>query len=83
MLGCVNRSVVRKARLSPANIAAASAAAADLMWAQHSSDKGLQLETAAATIRDLADELYEEGVKESGGLIYRTDGRGSCANSLS
>lgn len=47
MLCCVNRSVVQKAMLSPANTAAASAGAAALMWAQHSRGKGLWMEMAA------------------------------------
>lgn len=73
MLGCVNRSVVWKAVLSPANVSAVSARAAAPTWAQHSSDRGLQVETAAEMIGDLTGEIFEEGVKENSALIYRTD----------
>jgi len=63
--------------LSPSNAAAAvSAGAATPAWVQHSRDKGLQVERAARMIKGLADEMCEEGVKESSGLSYETDSRG-------
>ena len=76
MLGCVNGSVVWKAVLSPSNITAVSAGVAAPAWAQHSSDKGLQMKMAAEMIRDLTDEMYEEEGKENSGLIYRRGSRG-------
>lgn len=76
MLSCVNRSVVWEAILSPANIAAVLAGAAAPRWARHSGDKGLRMETAATMIRDVADEMYEDGVKESSGLVYGVDSKG-------
>lgn len=75
VLGCVNRSVVGKAALSPSNIAVVWAGVAAPAWAQHPRDKGLQMETAAEMVRDLTDETSEEGVKESS-LIYRIGSRG-------
>lgn len=76
VLGCVNRRVVWKAALSPSNIAAVSAGVAAPAWAQHPRDKGLQMETAAETVRDLTDEMCAEGVKESSDLICRIGSRG-------
>lgn len=75
-LGCVNRSVVWKALLSPSNSAAISAGVAAPAWARHSRDMGLLIETAAKIIRDLMDEMCKEGVKESSGIIYRRGSRG-------
>lgn len=76
MLSCVNKSVVWEAMLSPANTAAVSAGAAAPRWARHSGDKGLQMETVSTMIRDVADEMYEEGVKESNGLVYGAGSKG-------
>lgn len=74
-LGGINRSVVCKAMLSAAGVAAPS-------WAQLTSNRGLHREKAARMVRVLTDKIWEEGVKGSLCLICRRDSGGSYETSF-